>query len=61
MAFASIALTTSCTTIERHVLPLQPVIVNHYYLVPIQPEPEQNCGGVPNCWYEDPDSGLGEA
>lgn len=54
-------MTMSCTTIERVTLPLQPIIINHYYVVPVPVEPEEdNCGEVPNCWYE-PDGSLGEA
>lgn len=63
MASALIALTTaSCTTTihETKVVPMQPVIINRYFLVPVPVEPEQNCGGVPNCWYEE-DEDLGEA
>lgn len=51
----------SCTTtvVEQRVLPIQPVIINRFfYLIP--EEPVENCGGVPNCWYEE-DGDLGEA
>jgi len=52
----SLALVFGCTATPAVVIDERPIvmIVRQYVLVPLVQPPDPSCGGIENCWYEEP-------